>query len=758
MEIFISTAPSFMKIIELTLKDFKAQNVVQPLTGRDIFIGPNGSGKSSRIDSLAISLLGYCPKKGKTLADTFKYAVGNEMVVGMALDTGFKFTRSLIKKTKTNVKNGATEVKINQSYTMEPSKGEKTDTQKAARITEECGNFPMMLDFNEFLQLSDTKRREFIYNLSPFTSQKGKADVENHLRKELLNDELEASNTEAYNIMEQLIKDCLKQYPEGVSIQDGLSLQLDWAKSQQSSWNEEKKKAESAVQKLADIKNQLKETDRNIAINKEEMEKFQESLVRSEATLAADTEKKKANVRRAERIGQITGLIQSVHEKFNSLQPNTDDIDARIKEMQATIASVDFRPEIDQHIKKQQQLNSLLNNVMAKKQGLYKTKGELEGQIKTLTVTVNNVKGIKTVTDPQSHEKVNVCVMHHLIKCTKDFTPFLGHMEKQLAEAHSALQLKSVELASIEEKEAEINSQLQLIQQEIAKVNARTAETGKSNENARTTINNLERQKNKLITQRQGLEKELTLYKDELNRLQSEPPEEITPSEILEKQVAGLRFNINSLKQKISDQEQAKTTLANLRSSMVDGKDANIKYECCKMLADALGPKGLQGQLVAEVLNPIQEEIQDNLGLMGIENKFYFQTKSDTGKEVFQFGWINDKGHYVNFDVLSTGQQMTLLIAIMVTLLDRANPPLKVLSIDDIEHLHPEKNFYDVISGLNAISHKLDNIILSGARYVDPTKLPGWKVWDLGNIETTEVIQESFFGGMNNGTGDAAVA
>jgi exonuclease SbcC len=131
---------------------------------------------------------------------------------------------------------------------------------------------------------------------------------------------------------------------------------------------------------------------------------------------------------------------------------------------------------------------------------------------------------------------------------------------------------------------------------------------------------------------------------------------------------------------------------------------------------------------VKETLEPIQKDIQENLKLMGIQNEFYFRTESERGKEIFQFGWKDIFGDRRNFDALSTGQQMILLIAMMTTFIEKANPNIKVLAIDNIENLD-KLNFDKVIKGLNEIENKLDNIILSGV--IDVEDIEGFKVWNL---------------------------
>lgn len=197
---------------------------------------------------------------------------------------------------------------------------------------------------------------------------------------------------------------------------------------------------------------------------------------------------------------------------------------------------------------------------------------------------------------------------------------------------------------------------------------------------------------------------------------------------MLEKQAESIRTNIGSLKIKIEEQEKAKITLSNLKSTMIDSKTAEYNYINFKFLDETLGAKGLQGELVKETLEPIQNDIQVNLSAMGIEHEFYFTTETAGGKEVFQFGWKDKFGDKRNFDALSTGQQMILLIAILTTFIEKASPNCRILAIDNIENLD-SNNFKRVIDGLNKITDKLDNIILSGV--IDVEEVEGFKVWNL---------------------------
>lgn len=223
---------------------------------------------------------------------------------------------------------------------------------------------------------------------------------------------------------------------------------------------------------------------------------------------------------------------------------------------------------------------------------------------------------------------------------------------------------------------------------------------------------------------------QIQMYREELGRLQNQPVEATAPIDILERRRDGLKEQIGTLKATLEEQERARITLGNLKASMIDCKTAAYYAQCSKDLVEALGANGLQGELVKEILEPIRADVQANLRLIGVDREPFFATESDTGKEVFQFGWRSSFGDERNFDALSTGEQLLLLIAMLVTFLDWANPPLKVLAIDNIENLD-KGNSRRVLDGLAGLNGKLDNVLLAGVSEV-PADVAGWNVINLG--------------------------
>lgn len=727
------------KLTEIIMRNIKGQDSVQQLTGKDIICGPNGVGKTTRLQALGISLLGYVPGQGKKAEETFKHSNSDTMEVGLRTED-FSFTREFKKKSTRN-KDGSTKVSIQQSLNVSPSKGESKIAEKEARILAELGNFPVMLDFNEFLNLSDSKRREFIYNLAGFKSEEWtKAKVKGYLEEKLLTMDLEVNNPEQFEIMKELISEVLKEYPENYDVSTGLQSMIDWAKVKLSYWNDEKKKSVGAVKKLAELKNQLTETDRNLKTNKVELERLQSELIKAEKQISEDTQKKKNIDLRLNKIEQLKKEIEVENNKQNTL--NTAELETSLKAEKAKLKKVDNSNKINELNANITKLQSELKKIISDKDEV-KDKGiELKTKIDTLKDTLSKINGIELEKDniakegTETTKKVHRCVLDGRIKCEKDFTPFIKHTEGEIKTLSLQKDILLDTYEELKKKSENTNSHITEFSKEINNLVEAERAANKWNNDIMTNISNIEAKISESKSFDVRKQDRIQSLKKDLEKYQNEPIEAIAPLDMLQKQTEGLRSQIATLKTKIHEEEEARTTLSNLKSSMIDSKKADYYSVSCKSLDDVLGAKGLQGELVKETLEPIQNDIQSNLSTMGIANEFYFSTESEAGKEIFQFGWKDKFGDKRNFDALSTGQQMMLLIAILTTFIEKSNPAVRILAIDNIENLD-SNNLKKVLDGLNKLSDRLDNIILSGV--IAAADIEGFKVWNLTENTTDEV-------------------
>lgn len=392
------------------------------------------------------------------------------------------------------------------------------------------------------------------------------------------------------------------------------------------------------------------------------------------------------------------------------------------EEIAALTASIPLPVDVETQLKPLDEEIGKLNNLADTQRQMLNKHKELimnvQANVQTLDGTLRKVG-----------EMAGFCVISQMISCNKDFTGFDEYVDKKKAEAAKSMaELKGLHdqhegalnllLQNIKEKEkakAAVFAEAQVVQgaRDVISQKVRNAEAAKAN-----ILNLIDRRNNKLAS-----------LKEELDKLVNEKADPIGDLEIMSKQATGTRARIAELQGQVQEKEKSKQTLILMNENVLQNNEAEYKAGALKILQESLGAKGVQGELVKEILEPIRAQIEENLKLMKFDQVPYFQTESDTGKELFEFGWINDRGHEVNFDALSTGQQTVFLAAMMMTIIDRAQPKLRILAMDNLNHLD-KQNFQLLIDGLNGLTDKVDNIILAGAIEYD-FSADGWVVDNL---------------------------
>lgn len=705
-----------MAIKSIEIKNFKGNTTSQKLTGKDLIIGPNGSGKSTRIQALGTALLGYVPGANKSPQETFrKSSDDREMAVGLTTDN-FSFERKFERKERTKKTTGETEISFSETLQISPSKGERTNTQKKARVEQELGNFPIMLDFSEFLNLTNSKRRDFMYSLSNQSSVWDRPKLYAYLEDALLTPEIEVQNPEYYDELKVMINLAMDQYPSQFEFEDGLNAMIAWSSDELKYWKKKAKDSEGAIRQFAELKNRSKETDRNARANKEELSTLRNRLMEIKEQLAKDTEKKKA-------IDKKNAAKEKLNQEIKQLEEmeiqSADALHIKIKELTASLKEVPESKAAEYEAKATEadRLKEEARNAswLAKKE--YQ---KLESQRDAIQHNINTINDNK-----------GVCVIHAQIACNKDFTAYLQHAESQMNTLQERINQFEEEGTNKQKESEQHGKEAQEWRKKAQDDNNKFREIVNHNQQVERQIQQV---KDEIAAIQKSVEQwkdKLAKAKESLQELESEPMEVIAPLDILEKQRDNIQMNIEELEEKVKEQEKLKTQLATMKQTMIEAKKAGYKVEALKAVQKALGTSGVQGEIVKELIEPIRADVDANLKLMGVPHKAFFQTESEKGQDIFQFGWIKD-GSLRDFDSLSTGEQLMFLIAFLVTILERANPPLKVLALDNIENLD-ESNFRRVLEGLGKISDKLDNILLAGV--VDPVEVEGWTVTNLSQMD-----------------------
>lgn len=738
----------------IILNNFKGNNVVRRLSGFDIYTGQNGIGKTSIIQALALAMQGNIPEEPKKEEDIFnKFSSSTkEMSVGLEMDN-FSFERQYEKTTK-NKAGGTKEIKIKKDIVLSPSNEERTQKDKENRIEDEMGSFPVMLNFNEFLNLTDGKKREFIYKLVQFDPGSwDKESIMQYLDQKLLTYELKENNESQYDALISVIEEVMGEYKPDKEAHESIISMLEYAKKKTSEWDTSRKEAMAGSKKIAELKNQLQETTRNLKQTKEELEELNNQLVEAEKQKTGEILKEKVRAEREREAQEIEAKIKTLEE--------TDHTKA-IEELEEKIKSID--DELLELEEKQISLGTQRAEEIEKQQEKIQ---ELEAKIKILDKEIQELDtqraeekgkyiGIKTILDKMKVSNENKkCIIDSKINCNQDWSKLIESYKTDLVQVINDGKEVATKLENKTKEKESLN-------EEIKKINDSAEQKFKVFEDTlKTIINKKDQAKDSkrasaviLETYKADMSSKDTRLKEHREKLQDlkELPEELrslVEMELLEKQIEGIKLNIASTKGLIEEKEKTKTTLQNLQSTMIDFEEADMMFLCFKEVANALGQNGLQGKLLKESIEPLQNLIDENLKLMGIDHEFYINTQTDRGKEVFQFGWkvsnddledmediekfeaqVDQINNHRNFDSLSDGQKMMTLVAILTAFIEKADPKVKVLALDNAQDLD-KHNLEKVLEGLKKIKHKFHNIIVAGV--IDVPECEEYTIWNLDN-------------------------
>lgn len=694
---------------ELTMQNIKGQTGTQQLTGRDIIIGRNGAGKTTRMQTLGLATLGYVPGKDKTVADTFELASADTMVVGLKADD-FELHREFQKTTKMD-KDGNPDTKISQTITISPSKGEKTNAQREQRVREELGDFPVMLDFQAFLAMTDNKKRDFIYSLSESEVKWDREKVRFALEHSLLREEL---SEEMVEIMVEDLQDALRQYKHTSTVQDGLLAMKDYAKDQLSYWKKEKIKADGAAKKLTELKNQSEATDRDLAANLERLAELQEER---DKIIEFVAEQKAKNAARAKKLSEL----QIIRVQIDSIdgQDNKD----RVKELQDRIANL--KQSINRNDRDfSDALESIQRAKRAAEIEVEKLLESIKADQTTIAVAQQKIDSYSEVIEKLNANK-GFCAVCPGVACNQDFTDYIFELQDAIDEAYCELDTSTACMLAAQKQVGGYKERIEAAQAQIDSITekscSRAEELSKKTAELQKALDSLEALQNTTprLAALRVQEKAIIDY------LEANPEEYPGPDEM---ERAGIENSIRILTEDIDEQKKVRNELLNIKTNIVDSKVAAYHVECWKQIADEIGQGGIQGEIVKDILNPLKEDIDRKLHAIGLDVEFFFLTENEKGREIFNFGWADDKSTRP-FESLSQGEQLLLLVAMMTTIIEKNNPPIKVLALDNVNHLD-KNNVNRVIKGLNVAGAAMDNIILAGV--VEPEETEGWTVWNLG--------------------------
>ena len=389
----------------------------------------------------------------------------------------------------------------------------------------------------------------------------------------------------------------------------------------------------------------------------------------------------------------------------SEVSTETFDLDVQIEELTKKLDSNDYNSQYATLKQKgattKKQAETLKTNYEALREKKINFEADYNGLKKSLE-TVDGLKGC-CIVDPQR------------ISCSKDFVQFKEFVTQTSAEAEKYLLRLQTEMDAALGQYRLVEKELLTIQTEMEAVLEKSRKANEANKQFNDQIAKLKEQRNERLNAKTNRDNQIKFYQNELAQLNSQAlaaPQTIDNLELLEAEARTIETKLEGLKTTIEAKEKTKRDLVLIQQSMLENRQAEYKAACLKSISEELGPKGIQGEIVKGALGPLKDNMQQYLSMMGINHEIFFETESETGQEIFEFGWILGQ-RKVYFDSLSNGEKIIYLAALMTVIVDRANPKTRILAIDNLDNLD-KYNFKLVIHGLSKLKAKFDNIILAG--------------------------------------------
>lgn len=661
------------RLSKLRLNNFKGKRSEWVLAPKMLLIGPNGAGKSAVLQAVMVGILGYEPRLGRTPASVVQLASGREMSVELETEGKFLLHRSF------KMSQGM----VSTSVRVSPYQGEKNLADAHRRILEEVGDFAVAFDLNAFLTLSDAKKRAFLFGLSPMKS--GRWD-----RGELKGRLIQAVRAPVSSLMlHAWIDKAFALWSDRLDMQSNLDRMLSFLKKEYSIWTLRKKEGVATARQMLSSRNQdpLFFSEGARAIQKK-IEEITERLIQVREELAKDEERRK---RAASREKEITAY----REKIARGRVSSDAESGRGAHPLSELKGRLFDPSpLEAEI-------SRLEEKMVFLAGEIDAEEKKENDLKvSLEIEERGVERAETVRGQ--------CPVMEGVACPVDFTRPIQSRRERLAEGRKRLE-------EIEQAQRLRWDRYRVGQERLGVLRAERQLLVHRENETKAQIDGWERL---LREQEEGFDQAVQA----LARLEDEEAADggyADPDDLMI-QKEGLERQLEEKKGLLAEQEGHRSLWIAYQQNQVEIKKAEANVEALKKILSALGPKGLQGEIMKEIVRPFSKIVNDLLHSIDPQKELAFRFQDGRGNEIFEMGWKKGE-QFIPFEALSTGERVLFSAAFMTGLIIFREPRCRMLLVDNLESvdLFHRRRFMEALCRFVDEGH-LDHVIAAGVEGIPP--------------------------------------
>lgn len=644
--------------------------------------GPNGSGKSAILEAIRLALIGYDPGTGKQLQATRKLVdeVAGEAEVGLSFDTGFAIRRRFSDKSDIQVM---------------PSQGEASGRDCQARIDEETGGMVVYLDLNgEFLQLSDEKRREWLFKHLPRESAR--------LDRETFDLWTNAAKSDLGHVVQNLWTHSVQAAPNPVI---GLGNAIEVANRD---FLEADGQRQTQSKVLARVEEQLRGVQAPDAVADEEYSEVEQRLASLNQRIGEARAGREGAAAIQARVTRFTAEVERAQRELE----HTERVRADLAE-QLAAAPTEFEDLTN--------LGGQLGGLEADVQRLGRQHADAQQRLEDARLNVRELVGRQ-----KQVSQHGACPFVEF-GCATDtgalLEAVLQEIQTELEEAEAVVDTEQLAVTTANTELQEARGELEGIRQRI-----------RANQEAVGELTGLRRNVADQDTRLKELRERVELSTAELKQAQTEAA------------ALGDDEALCSLYSEREEVEAAGRELAARRDAIVkhatrleqqDKERAELERVQAK--AGALGElvgnlQRLRAHVIETMIEPLQESAQAVLSAMDREKTFRFIFEREN-RAIMDFGFEQD-GVLRLFDAASKGERVMLVVSFLVALLATRAPRMKLLVIDDAEQLDAgrRRRLMEALAGLQEL---LDCVVIAGA--CDFGSVDGWVTEVLGEVEIAEV-------------------
>lgn len=671
-----------MKLVEINVKDFRGLSRAWQLSGVDVITGPNGIGKSRWLQAVQLGLTGAIPDSNKDKnideLDFFSKNVAKQKVgVNLYFEGGELSSISRIYDTTAK----AGKESVTQLINLSPAtlvNGMKGTTEIEKKFKSIIGDVAIAVDVSEFIRMSDDKRVALISQFCPIDLERWKAET--------IRDRLAQAIELKFGIMEKLQVELLDETMAMVGEGElaGIPRVIEQLKELESTLKKEVKVSQSTTQGALN----LNEADGKKSLRHvEDIRKEIESAKNSKDALSAKINTSRSTKTAWDRLNQekLELKVSIEKAKANTEQDKTASLKQTIEE---------FTPKANVNLDEMSNnLTDMKNSMQTFATDLYKKGAEIEALDKEMLRQQKLEVQLKSGKCPT---------------CGQDCLHVVGDIEgeiKNLSERRGDLHHEFGELQARSDK----------MKKECAKMEEEIAYLQKEQRHAMLILQNAKNELAGLVGAAHGISQ----LEERLAKLeQTSVPGEMINIEEAELQLTGIKERITKLESELSEKIQYDSKLELTKKSAANAKISADKLECVKVLIEE--SKSIRWEIVKSALTPIRDEASDLLSWVVDHAKaeFDFQFIDPRGNEVCRIGWTvkNESGEFfVDFDSLSTAQQVFTIVALLAPLINRSNPQLRLLCLDNCEVVddHNREGFLRLL--VKAKSLYLDNVLAASS-------------------------------------------